>query len=224
MSCTLARSPCASRNTSAFQRPDSTFSEAVDDGEGGQGYSSLFTYGTSALHWSEHEGLRRIAAARAARAYPVILERLEAGDITLTTIGLLSPHLTSDNHRRLLDATRHQCKREVEQLVSTLGPQPPVPSVTRELPARSPARIDTSSAAPPVTPPPDLAALSSTSQSRTPAYEAKPAVVRPANLERYKVQFTVSRNGRPASSCPDLIRLDPPAAGACDDPTPSSAG
>jgi hypothetical protein len=160
-----------------------------------EGYSSLFTYCTQALHLSEHAAYGRIQAARAARAYPLVLERLEAGDITLTTIGLLSPHLTPDNHRQLLEATRHKSKREVEHLVATLRPQPPVPPVTRKLPDRSPARVEASTSAPhPATALTDLATPASTSNSRTPGREAKPAVVKPVDAERYKVQFTVNRD------------------------------
>jgi hypothetical protein len=159
-----------------------------------EGYSSLFTYCTRALHLSEHAAYGRIEAARAAHAYPVVLECLEAGEITLTTIGLLSPHLTPANHRQLLDATRQKSKREVEHLVATLRPQPPVPSVTRKLPDRSPARIDALAAAPhPATPLTDSATLASTSNSRTPGHEVKPAVVKSIDAERYKVQFTLTR-------------------------------
>ncbi len=39
--------------------------------------------------------LNRIEAARAARAYPVILELLEQSAISLTAVRLLAPHLTS---------------------------------------------------------------------------------------------------------------------------------
>lgn len=64
----------------------------------GEGCSSLFTYCTQVLHLSEHAAYRRIEAARAARRFPSILELLAEGAITLTTVGLLAPHLTADNH------------------------------------------------------------------------------------------------------------------------------
>ena len=57
----------------------------------GQGCSSLFTYCTQVLHLSEHAAYGRIEAARAARRFPVVLERLVDGEITLTAIGLLAP-------------------------------------------------------------------------------------------------------------------------------------
>jgi len=49
-----------------------------------EGYSSLFTYCTQVLHLSEHAAYGRIEAARAARRYPVLLERLAAGGFTGT--------------------------------------------------------------------------------------------------------------------------------------------
>ena len=40
----------------------------------GEGYSSLFTYCTQALHLSEHAAYGRIEAARAARRFPVVMD------------------------------------------------------------------------------------------------------------------------------------------------------
>jgi hypothetical protein len=51
----------------------------------GEGYSSLFTYCMHALHLSESAAYDRITAARASRKFPVILERLMNGAVTLTT-------------------------------------------------------------------------------------------------------------------------------------------
>src|SRR5688572_14075733 len=59
----------------------------------GQGCSSLFTYCTQVLHLSEHAAYGRIEAARAARRFPAILERIADGSMTLTTVSLLAPHL-----------------------------------------------------------------------------------------------------------------------------------
>src|SRR5687767_1939664 len=101
----------------------------------GEGCSSLFTFCTQVLHLSEHAAYGRIAAARAARKWPAILECLADGSVHLTAIGLLAPHLTADNHQHVLEAARHKSKREVEEIVATLRPQPPVPSSIRKLPA-----------------------------------------------------------------------------------------
>ncbi len=103
-----------------------------------EGGSSLFTYCTQLLHLSEHAAYGRIEAARAARRFPVLLERLAEGSVTLTTVGLLAAHLTPEHHRDVLDMARHQSKRQVEALVARLRSQPPVPSSVRRLPTASP--------------------------------------------------------------------------------------
>jgi hypothetical protein len=109
----------------------------------------LFCYCTQVLHVSEHAAYRRIEAARIARRFPVILDLLAEGTITLTAVGLVAAHLTPDNHRDVLEAVRHKSKREVEHLVAGLCPQPPVPSVIRKLPARpQPASAGVGSAVP----------------------------------------------------------------------------
>ena len=68
----------------------------------GEGCSSLFTYCTQVLHLSEHAAYGRIEAARAARRYPIVLDLLADGSVTLTAVTLLAPHLTAANHRALL--------------------------------------------------------------------------------------------------------------------------
>lgn len=91
----------------------------------GEGYSSLFTYCTQVLHLSEHAAYLRIEAARAARKWPGILGLLASGALHLTAIGLLAPHLTADNHERVLGAARHRTKREIEEIVASLRRESP---------------------------------------------------------------------------------------------------
>ena len=156
-----------------------------------EGYSSLFTYCTQVLHLSEHAAYGRIEAARAARRYPVILELLAEGALTLTTIGLLGPHLNDENHVEVLESARHKSKREIECLVARLHPRPDVPSVVRKLPTPklSPVgaekltveeRAIGTGSAPIVIP----------TVTTTPRPHAE---IKPLGPERYKIQFTVSR-------------------------------
>jgi 5-methylcytosine-specific restriction endonuclease McrA len=153
-----------------------------------EGYSSLFTYCTQVLHLSEHAAYGRIEAARVVRKYPALLEGLEAGDLTLTTIGLLAPHLTSENYQHLIETARGRSKRDVEHLVATLRPQPDTPSVVRKLPQprseRPPKTVQTL----PVT------QLSTPISSALAFTESKmaPSLVKPLAAARYKVQFTVT--------------------------------
>ena len=99
----------------------------------GEGCSSLYTYCTQILHLSEHAAYGRIQAARAASRIPAILPLLMNGSISLTTIILLAPHLTQENHEPLLAAACYKSKRHVEQLIARLYPQPDIPSCIRAL-------------------------------------------------------------------------------------------
>ncbi len=173
-----------------------------------EGCASLFRYCTQVLHLSEHAAYGRIEAARAARRFPVILERLEDGSVSLTTIGLLAAHLSAENHRDLLDAARHKSKRQVEELVVRLRPLPPVPASVRRLPgprdtAASVAAPNDRAASPDPAGHPDSTGypdpagyaqvpspLLSSATLAPPS--ARPAVVVPLAPERYKVQFTAS--------------------------------
>jgi hypothetical protein len=71
----------------------------------------------------------------AARRFPAILDRLADGSLHLTAVSLLAPHLTPANHLELLLAAQHKSKRDVEQLVARVRPQPDAPSAVRKLPA-----------------------------------------------------------------------------------------
>jgi hypothetical protein len=151
-----------------------------------EGCSSLFTYCTQVLHLSEHAAYGRIEAARTSRRFPIVLDLLADGSVTLTTITLLARHLTPDNHRQILGSARHRNKREVERLVVELRPRPDVPSSVRKLPSScsmagtvttpvaEASRVDDDTAT-------VLAALV---PSRT-------AVIAPLAPERYKVQLTI---------------------------------
>ena len=66
-----------------------------------QGCSSMFVYCIDVLHLCEGAAYNRIQAARTARKFPVILDRLDDGSLTLTAVRLLGPHLTTDNCERV---------------------------------------------------------------------------------------------------------------------------
>src|SRR6188474_1496786 len=87
-----------------------------------EGFSSLFTYCTQALHLSEHAAYNRIEVARAARVWPVIFAMIADGSLSLTAVRLLAGSLTESNHREVLRAATHKSKREVEELVALLRP------------------------------------------------------------------------------------------------------
>src|SRR5712691_3785240 len=99
-----------------------------------QGYGSLHAYCTQALRLSEDAASHRIAAARACRRFPVILDLLASGEMTLTSVRLLGRHLTPENHRAVLQEAKGRTLKEIDLLVATLAPQPDAPSLVRKLP------------------------------------------------------------------------------------------
>lgn len=84
----------------------------------GEGFSSMFAYCTSVLQLSEHAAYDRIEAARLGRQFPLVLERLACGALTLTNLRLLGPYLRSETIEPLLDEAAHKSKHEVEALVA----------------------------------------------------------------------------------------------------------
>ena len=106
-----------------------------------EGYGSLFVYCRDALGLSEWEAYNRIEVARAARRFPVILDMLAEGSVTLTAVRLLAPHLTPSNHREVLDSARGKRKPDVEEIVARLSPRPDVPASVRRLPTSRPASV-----------------------------------------------------------------------------------
>jgi hypothetical protein len=176
----------------------------------GEGYSSMFTFCTSALRMSESAAYARITAARAARRFPAILMLLKEGAISLTTVGLLAPHLADDNHEAILAAARHRSKREVERLVAGLHSQPDIPSSIRALPTNS-AKFE-----PHVTELPMEEPASSMAEVRTLATApatpvvmptARPSLVVPIAPKRYLVRMTVGEEThRKLDRARDLLR------------------
>jgi hypothetical protein len=156
------------------------------------GYSKLFPYCTEVLRLSEHEAYNRIEAARAARKFPRILEMLVEGALTLTTVRLLAPHLTTNNCDPLLAAASGRSKREVEELVARHSPRPDVPASIRKLPAQGIAPDPLVASRPPDVSPngpevPVPAALPATSHR---------PVVTPLAPDRYQFTFTANAETR----------------------------
>jgi hypothetical protein len=98
------------------------------------GYGSLFDYCTRALRLSEDAACNRIEAARAGTRFPVILEMLAAGALTLTSVRKLRSHLTPENHEAALRTAAHRSKEQIEALIAELAPRPDVPAMVRRLP------------------------------------------------------------------------------------------
>jgi hypothetical protein len=168
-----------------------------------EGYGSLFAYCTRALHLSEDAACSRIAAAKACRRFPVILERLASGEMTLTAVRVLAPHLTDENHETALDQAKGMTLGGIERLVAALAPRPDAPSLVRRLARPAPigtglsvgthTAADTAGtdATPHATA--DATAAETASNEPTPLrpQTAPRPVVKPTAPERYRIQFTI---------------------------------
>jgi hypothetical protein len=99
----------------------------------GEGYGSLFNYCTQALWLSEDAACSRIEAARVCRRFPIIVELLASGELTLTAVRLLGRHLTRENHQAVLAKAARRSRAQIEALVAELAPQPDVLSSVRKL-------------------------------------------------------------------------------------------
>src|SRR6266550_9028575 len=110
---------------------------ALDDRPGvysAQGYGSLYTYCTQALRFSEDAACTRIEVARTCRRFPVILDLLGSGEMTLTSVRRLAGHLTPENHQRVLERARRRTREEIDALVAELDPRPDARFLLRRLP------------------------------------------------------------------------------------------
>ena len=148
----------------------------------GQGWGSVYTWCCDTLRLSHDAAYNRVAAARAVRRFPLVLDHLAAGFVNVTTVKVLRPVLTPENLEATLAEAKHRSRKECELIVARLQPKPDVPSAIRKLP--TPVAVPASSLfadggdAPAVRPTP------------TPSH---PPVTVPLTPERYRLQFTVSK-------------------------------
>ncbi|HEU0091246.1 MAG TPA: HNH endonuclease signature motif containing protein [Vicinamibacteria bacterium] len=163
-----------------------------------RGYGSLFDYCKQVLRLSEDATCNRIQAARACRDFPVILDLLVSGGMSLTSVRMLRPHLTPENHEAVLARACGRSRRELEALVAELAPRPDVPSSVRKLPMVTPVpaptpmpattvpatRVDAAIVARPA-PPPSIA---------PPLVPTRRPIIETTSPERYRIQFTIGKD------------------------------
>jgi hypothetical protein len=90
--------------------------------------ASLYTYCIYELRFSEDEAFRRVSAARLVRRFPALLDAIATGELHLTGVLMLGPHLTPDNLLEVLALAKHRTKKELARLVRRLDPLPEVSS------------------------------------------------------------------------------------------------
>jgi hypothetical protein len=178
-----------------------------------QGYGSLFAYCTHVLHLSEDATCNRTKAARASRRFPVILDLLASGALSLTSVRLLAPCLTPENHKAVLARASGKSRREIEALVAELAPRPDVPTSVRKLPVPAPtAAVDTSSV-PVKGPAPSSTVPEPPTVIAPPAFVPPPrrSIIETTSPERYRVQFTIGKQSHDKlRRLQDLLRREIP--------------
>jgi hypothetical protein len=178
-----------------------------------KGYGTLFTYCVEALRLSEDATCNRIGAARACRRFPAILEALAAGTMSLTSVRMLSPHLTDENWRAVLARAAGRSRREIEALVAELAPRPDVPASVRKLPAATNTLFPTPGTDPPVRQG-DVATAPDVPSVPAPPSAAPVCrpVIQTTSPERYRVQFTIGKESHDKlRRLQDLLRREIPS-------------
>ena len=99
--------------------------------------TSMFDFCQRRLGMSGGAAFRRITAARLVKRFPALLARIERGELHLSTLVLLRPHLDEQNVQELAAAVVGKTKREVEELLARVAPKADLPSAIVELVAAS---------------------------------------------------------------------------------------
>lgn len=85
------------------------------------GYRTMFDYCVLRLRMSESAASRRLYASRAAARLPVLYEKIEAGEMSLSCVSRLAPYLTAENCEDLIKRVAGARMREVETIVAGLA-------------------------------------------------------------------------------------------------------
>ena len=174
-----------------------------------EGFGSLFDYCTTVLRLSEDATCNRIVAARACRRFPVALELMASGALTLTSLRRIGPHLTPENYESVLARASGRRRSEVEALVAEIAPRPDVASTVRRLPANKTPEPPVGSDAVPAdavaTPPDALLALGAEPRSAT---APTPADIVPPTSPRSSPPSSVGEP--PPAFTPTRIAADRP--------------
>jgi hypothetical protein len=98
------------------------------------GFPSLFAYCVESLGLSEGAAGRRVAAARVCRRFREAFELVARGDLHLSALCGLAPHLSPQNASELFAACCRKTRRQVDELVAARFPKADVREQIRRLP------------------------------------------------------------------------------------------
>jgi hypothetical protein len=95
--------------------------------------ASLYTYCIYELRFSEDAAARRSSAARLVKQFPILFDAIANGELHLTGLLMIGPHLTPENHVEVLGRAKFRTKKELTKLVRELNPLPQVPDLIQPL-------------------------------------------------------------------------------------------
>ncbi len=90
--------------------------------------TSLYAYCVYELQFSEDAAFRRVSAARLLRKFSALYDVIASGELHLTGLLQIGPHLTPQNFSEVLARAKHRTKKEIAKLVRELDPLPDVPA------------------------------------------------------------------------------------------------
>ncbi len=135
--------------------------------------SSMVGYCVKVLGMAEQVAFKRIRAARAARAFPVVLEAVAEGRLNLSAVVLVAPHLDEANAAQLVAEVSGRSQSEIAVVLARRAPKPDAPEKLEREPEQG-ALVDLNPVGPPSPP------------------RAKKAKVVPLAPERFALQVTLS--------------------------------
>src|SRR6478735_691835 len=95
------------------------------------GFPSLPAYCTTALGMCESTAGRRITAARVCRKFPEVLARVASGELHLSAVCSMSPHLDWNNAPELIEVCSNQSRRKVDEILAARFPRADVQEKVR---------------------------------------------------------------------------------------------
>jgi hypothetical protein len=95
--------------------------------------ASLYTYCIYELRFSEDAAARHAGAAKLVKRFPLLLDAIANGELHLTGLLMLGPHLTPENVLDVLARAKFRTKKELTKLVRQLHPLPLVPDSVEPL-------------------------------------------------------------------------------------------
>src|SRR5882672_1975428 len=93
----------------------------------------LYAYCIYELRLSEDAAFRRSKAARLVREYPELGDAIAKGEIHLTGLLMIGPHLGGERHAEILRRSRFRSKRELLRLLAEIDPKPEVPALVEPI-------------------------------------------------------------------------------------------